>query len=340
MEVAHEMQRVWKFYAILMITILLLWPHRVASSPDDHGQRFAIVDQSPSGRPIAGANLAISGMKEMLTTGADGSVELYLVPAGNLEIVATWKSAYNPDPVTIATSTIVLDRTLDTTITSRVYDVELELVSPSGKPIVNAEVRLAGVLLGSTGANGKVIAMQVPYCYTREHRPYPVTATWLGEDVSPGDVEVTATGTYVLTAKNVSTLTVHITGAQGQGLKYAQVEIMTASGITVFSGLSNEQGFVSIEVPYGTYGIRTDYKGFTNSATAMVNSPEGTVQTVQTGVFVEALGMAMSFATFVLWIIVAVIVTLALAIAIHEYHIYRRKRLPQLFGAPRGVVKG
>jgi hypothetical protein len=27
-------------------------------------------------------------------------------------------------------------------------------------------------------------------------------------------------------------------------------------------------------------------------------------------------------------------IVLVLAIVIHEYHIYRRKRLPQLFGAP------
>lgn len=338
------MQRAWKLLASLIITTMLsmccpYYVVRVASSPTYYDQRFAIIDQSPSGRPIAGVNLVISGIKETLKTGADGSVELNLVPAGILEIVATWKSIYNPEPVTIATSSVVLDRTLDITIVSKVYDVELKLVSSSGKPIVNAEVRLAGVPLGMTGTDGKVIAMQVPGYYKYEHRPYPVATTWLGEDVSPGDVDITATGTYVLTAKNVSTLTVHVTGAQGQGLKAAQVEIKTASGITVFSGLSNEQGFVSVEVPYGTYGIRADYKGFTNAATTTVNSPEGTVHTVQTSVFVEALGMAMSFATFVLWMIVAIIVTLALAIAIHEYHIYRRKRLPQLFGAPRGVVK-
>jgi len=314
----------WAYYAV-----------RAASSPTGNGPRLSIIDQSPYGRPMAGVNVTISGIKETLTTGSDGSVELHLVPAGSLEILVTWKSVYNPEPVTIARSTVVLDRTLDITIVSMVYDVELQLVSPSGRPIANAEVRLANVPLGITGADGKVLATQVPSLYTNDHRPYPVAATWLGEDLSPGDVNINAEGTYVLTAKNVATLTVQVTGAQGQGLRAAQVEIKTTSGITVFYGLSNEQGFVNVEVPYGTYRIRADYKGFTNAVSATVSSPAGTVQIVQTGVFLEALGMAMSFATFVLWIIVASIVTLAMAIAIHEYHIYRRKRLPQLFGAPK-----
>lgn len=320
---------------VVGVLLLAHWSVRAAAVPTSRDQTLAILDQSSSGRPIAGAILTISGIPGTLTTGADGAVELRLVPAGSMDIIVKWKSAYNQEPVTIASCRIVLDRTLDVSIISTVYDAELQLVSPSGKQIVNAEVWLAGVSLGVTGADGKALATQVPGWYTPTHRPYPVMATWLGEDVSPGEVDITSTRTYVLTAKNVATLTVHVVGAQGQGLNAAQVEIQTSKGTTVFSGVSDEQGFVSIEVPYGTYDIKVDYRGFTNTAPATVGTPSGTMQVVSTNVFIEAMGMAMSFASFVLWVVVMIIVILVVAIAIHEYHIYRRKRLPQLFGIPR-----
>jgi hypothetical protein len=297
--------------------------------------QIVILDQSLSGRPIVGAILTISGIKGTLTTGTDGAVELRLVPAGFMGIVVKWKSAYNPVPVTIAASSITLDRTIEATIISTVYDVELQLVSPTGKPIENAHISLAGVWLGVTGADGKVLATQVPSWYTSTHQAYPVTATWFGVDVSPGEVTVTTTKTYILTAKNVATLTVHVVGAQGQGLSAAQVEIKTSAGQMAYSGAANEQGIGSAELPYGTYGIRVDYKGFTNTASATVSTAAGTVQTIATNVFIEVFGMAMTFATFLLWVAVFILLALAMAVAFHEYHIWRRKRLPQFFGAPR-----
>jgi hypothetical protein len=128
---------------------------------------------------------------------------------------------------------------------------------------------------------------------------------------------------------------VHVIGAQGQGLSAAQVEIKISDGKRVFSGVSNEQGIVEIEVPYGTYSISVNYKGFTNTALATVNTPTGTIKIISTDVFIELFGMAMSFTTFILWIIVAILIVFILTITIYEYHIYRRKKLPQLFGVRR-----
>jgi len=88
-------------------------------------------------------------------------------------------------------------------------------------------------------------------------------------------------------------------------------------------------------VPYDTYTVHTDYKGFTSDASTTVNSAAPAPVRMANSVFIELFGQAMTFATFVLWIIVVVIVVLVLAIVIHEYHVWRRKRLPQLFGAPR-----
>jgi len=297
--------------------------------------KITIVDQSAAARPIAGASVTIPGLGTV-TTASDGSVPFNLAPSGTYSLSAKWMSKFNTEEVTIVKSTIPLQTTMDQIIPATVYDAELQLVSPSGKPISGAMMSLANVSLGMTGADGKVVASQVPGKYTEAGTTaYPVTAMWLGVDVSPGPVVVTASRTYILTASNIATLTVQVVGAQGQGLNAAQVDIKNSAGTTVFSGVANEQGVASVEVPYGTYSIHTEYKGFSSDQSTTVNSANPSPVSMASSVFIEIFGQAMTFATFVLWIIVIIIVVLVLAIVIHEYHVWRRKRLPQLFGAPR-----
>ena len=120
----------------------------------------------------------------------------------------------------------------------------------------------------------------------------------------------------IIVSPPIARLTVCVVGARNQSLSGAQVEIKDANGNTVFSGVSNEQGKVSVDVPYGTYEVEVDYKGFTNTASASVNSPAGKVQTIAIDVFIEILGQAMTSATFVFLIIVIVIVVLLPAFAI------------------------
>lgn len=52
---------------------------------------------------------------------------------------------------------------------------------------------------------------------------------------------------------------------------------------------------------------------------------------VDLDVFVKLFGVGMTFSQFLLLILAMVIVALAVAIVLHEYHIYRRKKLPHLF---------
>jgi hypothetical protein len=201
----------------------------------------------------------------------------------------------------------------------------LHIVTPSGRPIAGAEVDLARVDLGQTDANGDVVAAQLPGTYTSTSAPYPVTVIWLGVDISPAPVTIAASDTYVLTASNVGSLAVQVVGAQGQGLGSAQVEISNSAGTTVFNGVADGQGLVSIEVPYGTYSVSVNYKGFANSASLSVNSPSGTVQTITTGVFIEIFGQAMSFATLV---ILFIILILMIGITIFVIVRMRREKIP------------
>lgn len=103
---------------------------------------------------------------------------------------------------------------------------------------------------------------------------------------------------------NKASLTVKVEGTQGQGLSAARVEIKDSNGTTVFNGFTNEQGIINIVVPFGTYSITVDYKGFKNAVLALVNTIEGTVIIVETDVYIEIFGQAMSFITFLIFIIV------------------------------------
>lgn len=184
-------------------------------------------------------------------TGSDGLANFSL-PAEVYTVTAGWFTRYNREPIIIINTTLTINSTnAPVTLLASIYDITLQLVTPSGKPISGATMSLAGVLLGMTDADGKVVAPQVPGMYNTTSAAYPVTAIWYGIDVSPAPITITASKTYVLTA--------------------------TPSPVTV-----------------------------------------------ATNVFIELFGQAMTFATFLLYIIVIIIV-----IAVFIREIMRRQRLKQ-----------
>jgi hypothetical protein len=64
-------------------------------------------------------------------------VAISQVPEGIKDIIVTWKSPYNPEVVVVARTNITLDRAIDLIIPSTVYDADLKIVSPTGRPIAN-----------------------------------------------------------------------------------------------------------------------------------------------------------------------------------------------------------
>lgn len=120
-------------------------------------------------------------------------------------------------------------------------------------------------------------------------------------------------------------MTVQVVGSQGQGLNAAKIEIKNSAGIIIFTGLANVQGVTSIIVPYGTYNVGVDYKGFTNTASVIVSSPAGTVQTIATNVFIEIL-QPMTFVTFILYL--AIILTIAVGLPFVIIRQRKKSKLP------------
>jgi hypothetical protein len=296
-----------------------------------------IKDQTPASAPVSGAKVRVLGHPEMpeLTTGPTGEVSWALVPAGTYDIEVTYMSAYGVtarDTVRIVLS----EGPVDVVVQASIYDAIVKLVTPTGRPVVGAEISVAGVPLGRTGATGEVVAPLIPA------GSYNVSAKWYGQDVSPAEkLVVKGTRTYLLTAEKIATLQVRVLGAQGQGLGGAHVDVKLGT-ITVFSGVADSDGVVTLELPYGTYSVSATYKGVSASQDVELSSPTPPPLELRTAVFMELFGASMTFSTFMLWIIMVVIVVVLLIIIAQEYNIYRRKKLPQLFGpaAPKQLEPG
>jgi hypothetical protein len=275
-----------------------------------------VTDQA--GRPLSGASVTLSGSAflESNVTGTTGATTFALEPSGTYTVTVNYNSKFGP----VSSSQVVsLDTTKSVSLGLPLYDVVLKLVSPRGAPLVAADVKI-GSFEGTTDSNGVLV---IPY--TMPAGSYPLTVTWLGADVSPAPLNVVGSQTYTVTAKNIATVTVQVLGAQNQGLSGATVTIGPITGVTTGDGT-----FVT-EIPFGTYTVTASYKGVSASQSTTVSGD--TTVTLRTGTFIELFGQSLTFASFVLWIIAVIIIVLILVIAAQEYNIYRRKKLPQLFGA-------
>jgi len=296
--------------------------------------KLKVLDQSPSARAIVSAPVTITmpdaspAWVMSKTTTAAGEVTLNLVPAGKYQIVATSPVALFGKPASQIVASVearVIDAPATINVPLPIFDATVTLVTPSGKPIVGATLTVGGVALGMTDAAGNVLAASIP------SGSYTVTSAWYGQDISPTvPLTVTLSRTYLLTASKIALVQIQVVGAQNQGLPQAAVTIKIGT-TTVFTGMTNNDGVAALELPYGTYSVTASHKGVEATATIAVTGD--TVQKITTGVFIELFGQGLTFAGFALWVIAILIVVLILVIAAQEYNIYRRKRLPQLFGA-------
>jgi len=244
-----------------------------------------------------------------------------LKPGTSYSVQVEWTSKYG----TKATGTASITEA-ETSISLPVYDVTLRLLTPRGTPLVGVPVKVAGVDVGATSATGEVMVPQIP------PGSYSVAASWLDTALSLPSLVVSAPGSVTLTPTNLHRLTVRVIGAQGQALEGATVKV--TKGAVEVTRLTDKDGKAEIELPDASYNIEVTYGQF--GKTDSVSMTADTLKTVNLDVFIEFLGVGMSMAQFLLFIVMIIIIVIVLAIVIHEYHIYRRKRLPQLFGAPTG----
>ncbi|MEM2929978.1 MAG: carboxypeptidase-like regulatory domain-containing protein [Thermoproteota archaeon] len=291
--------------------------------------RMSFTDSA--GRPLTGVSVKakhpIYGWESELAkaisvetnTATLGKVPLR--PGTSYSVQVEWTSKYG----TKATGTASITET-ETSISLPIYDITLRLLTPRGAPLVGVPVKVAGVDVGATSATGEVMVPQIP------PGTYSVAASWLDTALNLPSLVVSAPGVMTLNPTNLHVLTVRVIGAQGQALEGATVKV--TKGAVEVTRLTDKDGKAEIELPDASYNIDVSYGQFAKSDSVSLTTD--TLKTVNLDVFIEFLGVGMSMAQFLLFIVMIIVIVLVLAIVIHEYHIYRRKKLPQLFGAPAG----
>ncbi|MEM0328717.1 MAG: carboxypeptidase-like regulatory domain-containing protein, partial [Thermoproteota archaeon] len=275
-----------------------------------------------SGKALSGARVEIEipvlHEHESKTSNETGVVSFELEPAGTYNVNVNYTSHFGP---VSASQLVSLDTTKTVEVPLPLYYVTVKLVSPRGTPLTAAGIKIYN-FSGTTDQSGTLV---IPYAMPAG--TYNVSASWLfSPDVNATSLNVVGSQTYTLVARNIATVTVQVLGAQNQGLPGATVKIGPITGVTTGDGT-----FVT-EIPYGTYTITASYKGVNADPRTEEISGDTTV-TLRTGTFIELFGQSLTFASFVLWIIAVIVIVLILIIAAQEYNIYRRKKLPQLFGA-------
>ncbi|MEM3659755.1 MAG: carboxypeptidase-like regulatory domain-containing protein [Thermoproteota archaeon] len=185
-----------------------------------------------------------------------------------------------------------------------------------------ADVYLEEVYLGKADANGEVLATQVP------SGNYTVSAKWLDSELVFQKIGVSTGGEITLTPSNVHSLTVTVRGAQGQALQGAGIVIMK-NGFELTRFLTDKGGNAEVELPDGEYTVEVSYGQFLGRK--QVSLTRDRLAEFKLDVFLELLGVGMTLSQTILLMLAIMMLIIAIAIIIHEYHVYRRKKLPQLF---------
>lgn len=283
-----------------------------------------VLDQSPQIRAVSSAPVTITRTDVTpntiiyKTTAANGEVA-ELLDEGTYEIGARSPVAlYGKAAQSITNSTLVHVPLSSGSVEVRlpICDARIRLLSPSGSPLPNADVVVGGVHVGMTGSDGSVMALSIP------KGSFNVAVSLYGQDISPtAPLTVTASTTFTMTAGNMARLQIQIVSALNQGL--AQTNVMVRIGTTtVFTGATDDDGALSLELPYGTYSITASYGGV--EATKTVSLTGDTTEKIETGVFIVLLGQSLTLAGFALW--AAVILVLLLGVGF--FALRRRRKVP------------
>ena len=263
---------------------------------------------------------------------ANATFNVNRCPIGDYRIEAWWP---NYRDIKIYDTTISIDSNLPGPDVAEpvhdlkclVYDITLNFKTPRGTVCDNAEATIVwpqGVTtVESSDANGNVELINVPTGTLTIQ-----SLTWHGWDAITASIEKTiqATTTYYITADNIVTLNIKVVGARGQGLPYASVVIEDIATLT-----ADESGVAWYELPRIPVTVRADYRGKTAEITVdlseLAATTYETTATVQLDVFIELFGYAMSASEFALAVILTIIIVLVVAFIIHEYIVWRRKRI-------------
>lgn len=202
-------------------------------------------------------------------------------------------------------------------IRCEVYDFTITVVTPWGTPLAGAKVKVsipgAGEITGTLDETGSITVQNVPGGeVTLKVVEWKKVALDWSTTVSYKAPKVTC--------DKVGKLVIKTVGARGQPLEAA----VAIKGVTTATA---KGGVLEVELPAGSYEVTVEYGGKKVTETLTVNAGEVTEKTFQLDIFIQLAGWPMTLPEFFGFILLIVFIIIALFLLMHEYSVWRRKRL-------------
>ncbi len=202
--------------------------------------------------------------------------------------------------------------------------------TPHKKPLAGAKVRVTYVTGESfeavLDANGQLTLRNVPL-----GKANVTIIEWKGVPIG-----VTYTVTYynpVILCREIGCLEVKVVGARGQEIQGATVTIIYGEKV-VETGATDASGLYVTELPQATYKVKATYGGKEASAEVTIKGMETSRITLQLDIFISIAGWSLTLPEFIGLIVLIVLVIVALFLVMHEYSVWRRKKLAKALTVP------
>jgi len=292
----------------------------------------AVYDLSVTVKNAAGTSLLadavvdVSGPVSMAGQKAVGGVlPLTKLPTGTYTMKVSWSSPITGNaPVDVGSFTKDISVfKAEPDLLCKVYDIALRVSDTKGRPVSEALITINSAT-ATTDATGTALFTLVP------EGSYSLKVEKAGSNLgaSPSTIAVSASSVdFAVSVGKIYDLGVRVIGEQGQGLPYSTVYVKDAKG-TVSTYTTDANGVATIPgLMEGSYEVTAEYKGFrSESASVSVTAP-GVVQEFKLPPYAEVFGVILTYWTFLAIIIGIILLVIVLAVLIHEYVTWRRRRL-------------
>ncbi|MCD6510854.1 MAG: carboxypeptidase regulatory-like domain-containing protein [Thermoprotei archaeon] len=297
-----------------------------------------------TGRPVKGLSVVVK-WPEGVTVGRGTTDENGLfvvgaqVPVGKYDVEATYKG------VKVYSGIVTVDSNIDEKTWSAgkgllrcaIYDIAIKVLTPSGTPMTHAAVTITSEPTGESwsatlNGEGKTTVTDVV-----GGRLTITIDSWKNVEIkkTADTLTITKSGEYELTFSGIGVLRVTVLGERGTGIGPSTVEIRMGNTV-VEKGITDENGIYVTELPAGSYTVNVDFKGRTASGTVTVGEGGALSElSLSVPVYMVLAGYPLSYGEFVGIIAGIIIAVIVITIALHEYSIWRRRRIARAVAPAR-----
>ncbi|MDH5363347.1 MAG: carboxypeptidase-like regulatory domain-containing protein, partial [Aigarchaeota archaeon] len=212
----------------------------------------------------------------------------------------------------------------------KVYDIAIRVSDTKGRPVSEAKIVITNAE-ATTDATGTAVFTLVP------EGSYSLKVEKAGANLgaSPSSIGVSASEVdFAVTVGKIYDLGARVIGEQGQGLAYSTIYVKDPRGGTA-TYTTDANGVITIPgLMEGNYDLTAEYKGFRSDSRAVSVNAQGLVEEFKLPPYAEVFGVILTYWTFLAIVIGIILLIIVLAVLIHEYVTWRRRRLGIYLPAP------